>query len=127
MVTTGSLMKRDLAKVAHSATVLDVAKLMRERNIGSVFIEQNDRIVGIVTEADIVRRVVGVGHLPGIMPVSTIMSSPVIGIDRRRPITEAADLMERSQTRHLAVMQSGDIVGVLSVRDLLHPVSIDEF
>jgi signal-transduction protein with cAMP-binding, CBS, and nucleotidyltransferase domain len=36
-------------------------------------------------------------------------------------------LMERSQTRHLAVMQSGDIVGVLSVRDLLHPVSIDEF
>jgi len=55
------------------------------------------------------------------------MSTPVINIDGRRPITEAADLMERSQTRHLAVLQSGDIVGVLSVRDLLHPVSIDEF
>jgi CBS domain-containing protein len=48
------------------------------------------------------------------------MSTPVIGMDGRRPITEAADLMERSQTRHLAVLQSGDIVGVLSVRDLLH-------
>ena len=127
MVTAMSLMKRDLAKVAHSATVLDAAKIMRERKIGSVFIEQNDRIVGIVTEADIVRRAVGVGHMPGFIPVSTIMSSPVIGIDGRRPITEAADLMERSQTRHLAVMHSGDIVGVLSVRDLLHPVSIDEF
>ena len=127
MVTAMSLMKRDLAKVAHSATVLDAVKVMCERKIGSVFIEQNDRIVGIVTEADIVRRAVGVGHMPGFVPVSTIMSSPVIGIDGTRPITEAADLMERSQTRHLAVMQSGHIVGVLSVRDLLHPVSIDEF
>jgi CBS domain-containing protein len=127
MVTAMSLMKRDLAKVAHSATVLDAAKMMRERKIGSVFIEQNGRIVGIVTEADIVRRAVGVGHMPGFIQVSNIMSSPVIGIDGRRSITEAADLMERNQTRHLAVMQSGDIVGVLSVRDLLHPVSIDEF
>ena len=96
-------------------------------NIGSVFIEQNERIVGIVTEADIVRRAIGVGHMPGFIPASTIMSSPVIGIDGKRPITEAADLMERNHTRHLAVLQSGDIVGVLSVRDLLHPVSIDEF
>ena len=65
--------------------------------------------------------------MPGFIPVSNLMSTPVINIDGRRPITEAADLMERSQTRHLAVLQSGDIVGVLSVRDLLHPVSIDEF
>jgi CBS domain-containing protein len=127
MVTAMSLMKRDLAKVAHSATVLEAAKMMRERKIGSVFIERDARIVGIVTEADIVRRAVGVGHMPGFIPVSTIMSSPAIGIDGKRPITEAADLMERSQTRHLAVLQSGDIVGVLSVRDLLHSVSIDEF
>src|SRR5688500_17108513 len=80
MVTAMSVMTRDLAKVAHSATVLDAAKMMRERKIGSVFIEQNDRIVGIVTEADIVRRAIGVGHMPGFIPVSTIMSSPVIGI-----------------------------------------------
>ena len=81
MLTAMSLMKQDLAKVAHSATVLEAAKMMRERKIGSVFIEQNARIVGIVTEADIVRRAVGVGHMPGFIPVSTIMSSPVIGID----------------------------------------------
>lgn len=55
------------------------------------------------------------------------MSSPVIGIEQGRPITEAADLMERHGTRHLAVMKAGEIVGVLSVRDLLHPVSLDEF
>ncbi|MFO0768296.1 MAG: hypothetical protein U0231_16260 [Nitrospiraceae bacterium] len=53
------------------------------------------------------------------------MSSPVICIDERRSVTEAADLMQQHQTRHLAVSQSGAIVEPTSVRDLLHPVSID--
>ena len=127
MVTAKQLMKRNLAKVGDSASVFEAAKVMRERKIGSVFVEQNARIVGIVTETDIVREVVGASLYPRDMLVKSIMSSPVIGIDERRPITEAADLMERNGTRHLAVLKSGDIVGVLSVRDLLHPVSIDEF
>jgi CBS domain-containing protein len=127
MVTAQKLMKQDLAKVHGSATVSDAAKIMRDRKIGSVFVEHNKQIVGIVTETDIVRQIVGRDQMPGFVPVVSIMSSPVIGIEASRPITEAADLMERNQTRHLAVMKAGDIVGVLSVRDLLHPVSIDEF
>jgi CBS domain-containing protein len=127
MVTAMQLMKRDLATVPLSATALEAAKVMRERKIGSVFVEQNQRIVGIVTETDIVREVVGTSRPAHFVHVKDIMSSPVVGIDERRPITEAADLMERNRTRHLAVFKSGDIVGVLSVRDLLHPVSIDEF
>ncbi|WP_447980524.1 CBS domain-containing protein [Candidatus Nitrospira bockiana] len=127
MVTATSLMTRDLVTVAPSASVMEAAMLMRERKIGSVFVEDENRIVGIVTETDIVRRAVGAGQMPHFVSVGAIMSSPVIGIDGTRPITEAADLMERHQTRHLAVMQAGTIVGVLSVRDLLHPVSIDEF
>jgi len=127
MVTTRHLMKNNLAKVSCSAPVLEAAKVMRERRIGSVFVTQHGRIVGIVTEADIVRKVVADCHCPQHVLVQDIMSSPVIGIDVARPITDAADLMDRSQTRHLAVMRSGDIVGVLSVRDLLRPVAIDEF
>ncbi|MBI3603960.1 MAG: CBS domain-containing protein [Nitrospirae bacterium] len=127
MVTAKQLMKQDLAKMSHMASALDAARIMKERRIGSVFVEQNARIVGIVTETDIVREVVGASLPSDLIRVRDIMSSPVVGIDERRPITEAADLMERSGTRHLAVLKSGDIVGVLSVRDLLHPVSIDEF
>jgi CBS domain-containing protein len=127
MVTVQKLMKQDLAKVQDGTMVSDAAKVMRERKIGSVFVERGARIVGIVTETDIVRQIVGRDQMPGFVPVVSIMSSPVVGIDASRPITEAADLMERNRTRHLAVMRSGDIVGVLSVRDLLHPVSIDEF
>jgi CBS domain-containing protein len=120
-------MKHNLAKVPCGAPVLEAAKIMRERRIGSVFVEQRGRIVGIVTEADVVRKVVADCHCPQNVLVQDVMSSPVIGIDATRPLTDAADLMDRNQTRHLAVMRSGDIVGVLSVRDLLRPVAIDEF
>ena len=127
MVTVSQLMTSEVVTVEAGTSVVDTAKLMTDRKIGSVLVEQNGEIVGIVTESDIVRRVVGVDLAPYFMPVEHVMSAPVIGIDQRRPITDAADLMERHGTRHLAVEHSGAIVGVLSVRDLLHPVSIDEF
>ncbi|MGH7166332.1 MAG: CBS domain-containing protein [Nitrospiraceae bacterium] len=127
MVKVMQLMKRDPVCVQAGTSVVDAAKVMRERNIGSVFVRQNYRIVGIVTEPDIVRKVVGADRGPYFIPVDDIMSSPVVGIDEHRPITEAADLMEQHHTRHLAVLKGGTIVGIVSVRDLLHPVSIDEF
>jgi len=127
MITIKQLMKQDLATIGLSTPVQEAARVMRERRIGSVFVRQDLRIVGIVTETDIVRGVVADARNPLDMQVRDIMSSPVIGIDGARSISEAAELMERNRTRHLAVMRSGDIVGVVSVRDLLHPVAIDEF
>ena len=127
MVTVSQLMRRNLISVQPGTSVADAARVMRERQIGSVFVKQSQRIVGIVTEPDIVRKVVGADLPPTGLAVEEIMSSPVVGIEETRPITEAADLMEQHRTRHLAVMKSGIIIGILSVRDLLHPVSIDEF
>ena len=127
MVTTKQLMKNNLARVSCGSPAIEAAKVMRKRRIGSVFVEQRGHIVGIMTEADIVRKVVADSQAPQNVLVQDIMSSPVIGIDVARPITDAADLMDRHQTRHLAVMRCGDIVGILSVRDLLRPVAIDEF
>lgn len=127
MVTINQLMTRQVVTLPTGASVVEAARVMNHNKIGSVFVHQNERIVGIVTEPDIVRKVVGESRQAFFVPVESIMSAPVIGIDERRPITEAADLMQQHGTRHLAVMKSGAIVGVLSVRDLLQPVSIDEF
>lgn len=127
MVTVGQLMTKEVVAVETGTPVVETAKVMASRKIGSVLVQENGEIVGIVTESDIVRKVVGAGLGPYFVPVEHVMSAPVIGIDQRRPITDAADLMERHGTRHLAVEQAGTIVGVLSVRDLLHPVSVDEF
>jgi CBS domain-containing protein len=127
MVTIGELMKRSLVTVPAETSVVEAAQVMEEYNIGSVFVERDDRVVGIVTEPDIVRKVVGAGLPAYYTHVEHIMSTPVICIDERRPITEAAHLMQQHHTRHLGVLQSGRIVGVLSVRDLLQPVAVDHF
>ena len=127
MVTIKEIMKRDLVTVPYGSSVIEAARKMRDRKIGSVFVRMDHRIVGIVTEPDIVREVVGAERTPSFISVEDIMSSPIITVEERSPLTDAADLMERHGTRHLAVTKSGEIVGVVSVRDLLHPVSIDEF
>ena len=126
MITVDKLMTKNLVQIQVGTSAIEAAKLMTNHTVGSVFVKRDNRIVGIVTEPDIIRKVVGAERVPYYVPVEEIMSTPVIGIDVRRPITEAADMMEQHGTRHLAVLNDGSIVGVLSVRDLLHPVSVDE-
>ena len=126
MITVDQIMAKSLVNIEAGLSAIEAAKLMKTYKVGSVFVKKDNRIIGIVTEPDIIRRVIAADRVPYYVPVEDIMSSPVIGIDWRRPITEAADMMEQHGTRHLAVLNGGSIVGVLSVRDLLHPVSIDE-
>jgi CBS domain-containing protein len=126
MVTVDQLMAKSVVNIEAGMSAMEAAKLMRTHKVGSVFVKRDNRIVGIVTEPDIIRKVIGVERVPYYVPVEEIMSSPLIGIDWRRPIIEAADLMDQHRTRHLAVFNGGTVVGVLSVRDLLHPVSVDE-
>ncbi len=127
MVTVGQLMKKDLITVDAGTSVVETAKLMKACDVESVLVSNQSRIVGIVTESDIVKKVIGSDRSPYFIPVEDIMSSPIVGIEERRPLTEAADLMDRHQSRHLGVTKGGTVVGVLSVRDLLRPVSLDEF
>jgi CBS domain-containing protein len=126
MVTVDQLMAKSLVNIEAGRSAMEAAKLMKTHKIGSVFVKRDNRIVGIVTESDIIRKVIAVERVPYYVPAEDIMSSPVIGIDRQRPITEAADIMNQHRTRHLAVFSGGSVVGVLSVRDLLQPVPVDE-
>jgi len=127
MTTVGQLMKKDLVTVDAGTSVIEALELMKACNVGSVVVCHENRVIGIVTEFDIVKKVVGSDLSPYFIPVEDIMSSPIVAIEERRPLTEAADLMNRHQTHHLGVTKGGSVVGILSVRDLLRPVSIDEF
>ena len=127
MITVGQLMNRKLVAAPGTTSAVDAAKLMTHRRVGSVLVEHDRHIVGIVTESDIVRKVVGTDQQASLFPIAAIMSTPVIEIDERRSISEAADLMQRHGTRHLMVCNATNVVGILSVRDLLRPVSTDEF
>lgn len=127
MVTVGNLMRTEPVTVEAGTSVVEAAKLMRVSNVESVLITRKAQVVGIVTESDIVKKFVGADKVPYFVPVEEIMSSPVPGIEERRPLTEAADLMDKHRTLHLGVTKGGALIGLVSVRDFLRPVSIDDF
>ncbi len=127
MVTVGQLMNHKLVTGPGTMTTVEAARSMSAHRVGSILVEHDHHLVGIVTESDIVRKVLGTGQEPSLFPIGVIMSAPLVDIDERRPITEAADLMYRYGIRHLVVRRGSTIVGVLSVRDLLRPVSLDDF
>ena len=127
MVTVGTLMRTAPATVEAGTSVVEAARLMRRCNVESVFITRKAQVIGILTESDIVKKFVGADKAPYFVPVEEIMRSPVPGIEERRPLTEAADLMDKHRTLHLGVTKGGALVGLVSVRDFLRPVSIDDF
>ena len=127
MVTVGTLMQSEPTTVEIGTSVVEAAKLMKACNVESVLITRKAQIVGILTESDIVKKFVGAEHSPYFVPVEHIMSSPVPGIEERRPLTEAAGLMDKHRTLHLGVTKEGSLIGLVSVRDFLRPVSLDEF
>ncbi|MDT3779381.1 CBS domain-containing protein [Nitrospira sp. MA-1] len=126
MVRVEQLMTRELACVEFTQAVSIAANLMRIRKIGSLLVKHGEELVGIVTESDIVRKVVAF-HFPSeYIQVGNIMSSPIVSIDESESISEAAGIMKAAYTRHLVVGNESHVSGMLSVRDLLAPVAKDE-
>ena len=113
------MMNRTVREIQANATLRDAARRMREVRVGALLVEDDGRLVGIVSETDLVRKGMAEGRDPNQEKVSGIMSSPIITIDIDRPAGDASDLMSEKGIRHLAVTDSGKIVGILSVRDLL--------
>jgi len=106
-------------KVDRDAKVRDAAEIMKEKGIGSVFVTRERAIIGVLTDTDLVRRLVAVGLDPAGTTVEQIMSAPILMIDENKTLLDANDLMAREHIRHLGVSQGGQLVGMISVRDLV--------
>jgi len=101
-------------------SVLEVAKRMVERNISSVAItDENDRIVGILTERDIVKVVTSKVPAEGVT-ASSLMTRPIVSISKDSPIEDAARNMSLKKIRHLMVKDPSNqqIIGIISLTDL---------
>jgi CBS domain-containing protein len=110
--------------VRSEQTVLEAAQAMTEKRIGSLLVQNTGNMVGIVTETDLVRKVLAAG-LPAIgTSVGTVMNAPLIQIDINHTIRDASRLMAENRIRHLAVAEDNKVVGLLSVRDLIKMVSV---
>jgi len=101
------------------ATMTEVARQMIGRNVGSIIVTENKEAVGIITERDIVRKLAeGTEKLDRVC-AGEIMSSPIMTAKPSTNIIDAAEQMVRCNIRRLAVMEGGDIVGVVTDRDVL--------
>ncbi len=113
------MMSRNIRTISPDATLAEAAGLMRDHKIGAMLVSDRGSYVGVVSETDLVRKVMAEGLDPARMQVRAVMSSPVITIESHRSAHEASDLMAERGIRHLGITQDGQIVGIISVRSLL--------
>jgi len=118
------LMRTTLETIESGRTVLEASQMMEEKRVGSLLVIEAGEIVGIVTETDLVRKVIA-AHLPaGSISVRSVMNYPLIQIDINHTIRDASRLMAKERVRHLAVTEEHKVVGLLSLRDLVKMVSV---
>jgi len=119
MSTVAMIMSKKPKTVGPAVSIVSAAKKMQTTRVGSLFVKKGKKLVGIVTDTDIVRRAVSTNKNLGKMTVEKIMTTPICTIEGSQSVDDAQDMMADLGVRHLAITKSGDIVGVVSVRDLL--------
>ena len=105
--------------LAGSATVREAAELMHLRNVGSVLVMDESRLEGILTERDVVQRVVAAGRQPDETRLEEVMTRNPGTIRPEATAMDALRLMNDGGYRHLPVVDKGQVLGVVSRRDFL--------
>ena len=108
--------------VKPDASVLEALKLMAEKNTGAVLIMTGDKVAGILSERDCIRKVELAGKTAGNTKVSEIMTRDVLYVEVSQSLEECMALMIDKNIRHLPVYEEGKLLGLISVRDVLKEV-----
>ncbi|MEM4362918.1 MAG: CBS domain-containing protein [Candidatus Caldarchaeum sp.] len=116
------IMADNVVTVSADDSVYAAARLMAEKGVGSCVVVKDEKPVGIVTERDVVRKVVAVGLSPKRTRVERIMSSPLIVVGENTSIADAAAIMAGHRVRRLVVVREDRLAGVVSVTDLVRAV-----
>jgi CBS domain-containing protein len=110
-------MSRELVRVVPDATIEDAAELMCGRRVGSALVFEGERLVGILTERDVLR-VVGARELAGAKVTDWMTHHPET-VGAEETAQQAGVLMLHGGFRHLPVVDGDDVVGIVSIRDLV--------
>jgi len=122
-------MKTNLAILKPNKTVLEAAKLMKERNIGNVIVVEDNQPIGILTESDILKKVVAEDKEAKDITIKDVMSTPIIVIDPYITLEEALKTMGKCNVRRLPVIENDILIGIITQKDIsiispvLHEIS----
>lgn len=108
-----------VACISADATVVDAARMMNTRRIGSVVVTSGEKVVGIFTERDILNRVVAENRVPIETTVREVMTSPVACCREDTSLAECRRVMRTQRIRHLPVVENDRLIGMVSIGDVL--------
>ena len=111
--------RQQVQTIAPGQMVIEALRLMAEVNIGALPVLEDGKVVGVMSERDYARKVVLKGRSSIGTPVSAIMSSPVITVSSQQSIDTCMAIMTDSHLRHLPVVDDGQLLGLLSIGDLV--------
>jgi CBS domain-containing protein len=118
IIRVGELISGRLIYIGSENNVIKAAILMRENNISSLLVKHKGDFVSIVTEKDIINKVVAEELYPGDVKVGDIMSKDLFTVSKNESIEEAAKLMRKKGVRRLVVLEDKRIVGIITETDI---------
>ena len=117
--TVGDAMTLNPITISPSKTLREAGKVMAKEHVGALLVKEQEKILGILTEQDIVRKAVAVLGNPATKKVKEIMATDLITTTPDEDIFEAIRIMRDYNIRHLPVMHQGKFIGLVTLKDIL--------
>ena len=118
---------RNVISISADASVFDAIKMMADESIGSlVVLDENEGLVGIVTERDYARKVIVMGRSSGDTRVADIMTTDVLTTSCEHTVKSCMEIMTEKKLRHLPVVEDGRVVAMVSIGDLVQAIIADQ-
>jgi CBS domain-containing protein len=129
MKTVAELLKAKPARVVTvppEASVLEAIKVLAQQDVGAAIVMTGDRLAGIFSERDYTRKVILKGRASDTTRVEEIMTSQVVTVTPRTKTRDCMALMTERSIRHLPVLDKGQVVGMVSIRDIVSDIIADQ-
>lgn len=117
---------REIWSIEPGASVYDAMKLMAEKEIGSLLVMEGGKLVGLISERDYARKVILKGRSSRTTQVREIMTAHVLYAQLEQNIEECMALMTDKRVRHLPVVDEGQLIGVISIGDLVKSIITEQ-
>lgn len=127
--TIGTVLKQKAAEVwstTPNASVYESIAMMADKKVGALPVIQQGALLGIISERDYARKVILQGRSSKDTPVAEIMTTPVIFISPQHTVADCMRIVSKNRIRHLPVLEKGQVVGMISIGDLVNWVITEQ-